>query len=336
MGIHHVGTPRKCGAMISRTFPVGLAVLTTVVASWTSPFSVGLAAQETEEILSYDVVVEVRDGGLLRVTENLEVLVLGQEIHRGIYRDFPTGFPRENGLGWIVAPFEMRSVTRDGEREAFHVETLGGPAGRSGVRVRIGNPGFLLPHGPHRYTLVYETARWVYFGTDEDQINWNVTGNGWDFGIRSVTAEIRLPESASQVDVELEAWTGPEGSTAQDASWSWDASTGAARFRTTVSMGPREGLTVRVTFPKGLVSPPTEDQKANWFRLDWGGFVDVGVALALVLGLYLLMWMLVGRDPASGAIVVQYEPPSRFSPAALGYLRERGHEPAQLTAALVA
>ncbi len=321
--------------MMSRTLPCWSAVLFPLMVPWIFVSPGALTAQEIEEILTYDVIVEVMDGGVFRVTENLEVRALGQEINRGIYRDFPTGFPREGGIGWIVAPFHVISVTRDGLPEPYRVETLGGPAGRSGVRVRIGDAEVLLSHGQHRYALVYETSRWVHFGTEADRIDWNVTGNGWDFGIRSATAEIRLPESIPPDSVELEAWTGPEGSTAQDASWSWDASAGAARFRTTAPLGSREGLTVRVTFPKGIVAPPTEDQKAAWFRLDWGGFVEVGVALALVLGLYLLMWMLVGRDPASGTIVVQYEPPEGFSPAALGFLRERGHEPAQLAAALV-
>ena len=98
-----------------------------------------LGAQEKEEILSYDVIVEVMDGGLLQVTENIEVRALGLEIQRGIYRDFPTGFPREWGMGWIVAPFEVVSVSRDGVPEPYSVENVGGPAGRSGARVRIGD-----------------------------------------------------------------------------------------------------------------------------------------------------------------------------------------------------
>jgi uncharacterized membrane protein YgcG len=321
--------------MISPTASLKIQLLVAFLAPWILPFPGTLSAQEQEEILSYDVIVEVRDGGFLTITENIEVRILGVEIRRGIYRDFPTRFPREGGLGWVVAPFQVLSVSRDGVAEPYRVETLGGPAGRSGVRVRIGDAGILLSHGVHRYTMVYETARWVSFGRDVDRFDWNVTGNGWEFAILSAAAEVRFPESAPEREVDLDAWTGPEGSTVQDANWIWDASAGTARFRTTEPLGRREGLTVRVTFPKGLVSPPTEEQEAGWFRLDYGGFIDVGMALALVLAVYLLMWVRVGRDPASGTIVVQYEPPEGFSPAALGFLRERGHAPAQLTAALV-
>ncbi len=321
--------------MISSTVPSGVGHFALLLASWILSFPGPLSAQEKEEILSYDVLLEVQDGGLLTVTENIEVMALGLEIRRGIYRDFPTRFPRENGLGWVVAPFQVRSVLRDGVPEPYRLETVGGPAERSGVRVRIGNADVLLSPGPHTYTLVYETARWLYFGEDADRIDWNVTGNGWDFDILSATAEVRFAKSAAEGDVHLDAWTGPEGSTAQNATWNWDASAGAARFQITAPLGPREGLTIRVTLPKGLVSPPTDEQRAHWFRLDYGGFLEVGVALALVLALYLLMWLRVGRDPAQGPIVVQYEPPEGFSPAALGFLRERGHKPAQLTAAMV-
>jgi len=296
-----------------------------------------LSAQEElrEEILAYDVRIEVDRGGAMRVTEEIEVRALGREIRRGIYRDFPTHFRREGGWGSVVAPFEVRSVMRDGRPEPYTVRSVAGPEGRSGARVRIGREDVFLPRGVYRYTLVYETARWVRFGEEIDRLDWNVTGNGWSFPIRRATAVVRLPGSAPDDDVELEAWTGPEGATEGDATWQWLPRENAARFRTTDPLGPREGLTVRVAVPKGVIPPPSEAQEAAWFRLDWGGYLQAGAVVAVVLALYLLMWIRVGRDPESGTIVVRYEPPEGFSPAALGYLRERGYDPDHLTAALV-
>jgi len=61
-----MGIPRKSGVMAFRTFPAGLAVLATLVAPSILFTSGGLPAQETEEILSYDVVVEVMDGGTVQ------------------------------------------------------------------------------------------------------------------------------------------------------------------------------------------------------------------------------------------------------------------------------
>lgn len=294
-----------------------------------------LAAQNREEILSYDVTVDVQDGARMVVTEDIVVRALGDEIKRGIYRDFPTSFPRASGFGRIEAPFNVLSVERDGRDEPWAVESIGGPEGRGGVRVRIGNANVLLSEGVHHYTLRYETWRWVRFGDETDQLYWNVTGNGWGFPIGRASARINLPRALRPAQVRLEAWTGAEGSTASWAEMAWDEAGNGAVFTTTVPLEPREGLTVRVTFPKSIVMPPSADVEAMWFEMDWRGWIDAGTVVGLVLALYLLMWTRVGRDPQPGTVVVRYEPPSGFSPAALGYLKRRGYDASLLSAVLV-
>lgn len=155
-------------------------------------------AQQREEILSYDVVVDVQPEGAFVVTEEITVRALGQEIRRGIYRDFPTRFPRPGGWGSIIAPFEVLSVSRGGEPEPHEVLSIGGPAGRGGLRVRIGSPNVFLPSGVHRYELVYRTERWMIYEDDVDRLYWNVTGNGWGFPMESVSARVILPGSVRQ------------------------------------------------------------------------------------------------------------------------------------------
>ncbi|NJD17706.1 MAG: DUF2207 domain-containing protein, partial [Gemmatimonadetes bacterium] len=312
-----------------------LAPLRTLVfaALVLSPF--GASAQEAEEILRFDVAVRIHDGGRMTVTEEFVVRALGQEIQRGIYRDFPTTFPRASGLGRIQAPFQVLSVERDGHAEPWSVESIGGPGGRGGVRVRIGDPNVFLDPGEHRYVLGYETWRWVRFGESEDQLYWNVTGNGWAFPILEASARVTLPGAPDPAAVRLEAWTGPEGSTASEADMEWDAESSTASFRTRAGLGVEEGLTIRVMFPKGIVPPPTPEMESEWFRLDWGGFIDAATVAGMVLALYLLMWSRVGRDPADRPLVVRYEPPPGFSPAALGYLDERGYRSSLFAASLV-
>lgn len=295
-----------------------------------------LRAQEREEILAYDATISVGDGGVMDVTEEITVRALGQDIRRGIYRDFPTSFPRSAGLGRIEAPFEVLEVRRDGRPEPYRVESIGGPFGRGGVRVRIGDADVMLEHGVHRYTIRYETSRWLDFGDGgRDRLYWNVTGNGWGFPIRHASARVRIPGTPDASDVRLEAWTGPEGSTASDARAAWDGSSSTAFFETTAPLAEEEGLTVRFSFPTGIVAPPSAEVREAWFRMDWGGWLDAGTLAGLVLSLYLLMWSRVGRDPGAAPLVVRYEPPEGFSPAALGYLARRGWSDALLSASLV-
>ena len=292
-------------------------------------------APEREEIVAYDVAIEVEPDGWLEITEEIRVRALGQQIRRGIYRDFPTSFPREGGLGRIEAPFEVVEVRRDGAPEPYVLQSVGGPASRGGIRVRIGDADVLLDPGVHTYRLTYRTIRWIRYGDDADDLYWNVTGNGWDFPILSASAVVTLPGAVDPDAVSLEGWTGPEGSTTSALTSSWDPEAGSWVFHTTAPLGPREGLTIRMTFPKGVVASPTEAQEAEWFRLDWGRWLEAGTVVALVLSVYLLLWLRVGRDPSGSPVVVRYEPPPGFTPAGLGYVVERGHAGRHLTAAVV-
>ncbi len=292
-----------------------------------------IAAQDAEEILSYEVRIEIPDGAEMVVTEEIRVRALGNEIRRGIYRDFPTSFPRSSGLGRIEAPFRVRRVLQDGQPARYELLSIGGEFGRGGVQVRIGDPDVFLEPGEYTYTIEYETERWVTFGDASDQLYWNVTGNGWSFPILSASARVRV--EGLDREPGLEAWTGYEGSTEMNAEMSWDGDRNEAVFRTTGALGEREGLTIRVTIPKGVLSPPSDEKLAEWFRLDWGGYIDAGYLVLFLIAVYALMWVSVGRDPAKRSLVVQYEPPEGFSPAALGYLQERGYDNSQFAAALV-
>ncbi len=288
---------------------------------------------EVEEILAYDVAIEVQPGGAMVVTERIRVRSLGQQIRRGIYRDFPTSFPRVSGLGRIEAPFDVESVRRDGSPEPYALEAIGGELGRGGVRVRIGNANVLIGSGEHTYEIVYRTDRWLRYGDTEDQLYWNVTGNGWAFPIRSASADIRVAEASTAP--RLESWTGPEGSTGNAATALWDADTRSARFQTDQALAPGHGLTVRATWPAGTLTPPSDAQREEWFAMDWGGYVEAGYLVLLVIAVYLLMWRRVGIDPLASPTTLHTEPPEGYSPAALSYIAERGYDQTQLASSLV-
>ena len=321
-----------------------LGLLAALLAGLPTRGSAQEPAAGPEEIVSYDVSIDVQDDGWLEVTERIRVRAAGDRIRRGIYRDFPTTFPREAGAGRIEAPFEVVAVERDGQAEPYLLQSVGGPARRGGVRVRIGDPDVLLEPGEHTYAITYRTLRWIRYGEERDEHYWNVTGNGWDFGIASASATVRLPAPLDEDEVRLEGWTGPEGSTrsaltsaltAADAAAGGAAGDALATFRTTEALGPREGLTVRLTFPKGVVAPPSDAQRAQWFRMDWAGWIDAALVLALVLAVYVLLWIQVGRDPRGQTPMVRYEPPPDFTPARLGYVMDRGPAGRQLTAGVV-
>src|SRR4051794_37488329 len=50
------------------------------------------------------------------------------------------------------------------------------------------------------------------------------------------------------------------------------------------------------------------------------------LAIAVVATYYLFVWLRVGRDPKPDTIVIQYEPPSKLSPAMARYVWKQGFD----------
>ena len=75
------------------------------------------------------------------------------------------------------------------------------------------------------------------------------------------------------------------------------------------------------------------------FQNLWEGlpFLQGEGILLLALGYYLLVWVMVGRDPRKAAPVPMFEPPEGYSPAALRYLwaAPTGFDAGCFTAAVV-
>src|SRR4030088_3644175 len=104
-------------------------------------------AQAVERILRFISEVEVERSGDLAVTETIRVQAEGNQIRRGILRDFPTTYARPDGTR-VVVGFDVQSVTRDGASEAWTTEGMA-----NGVRVRIGRAEVTLSTGPHEYVI---------------------------------------------------------------------------------------------------------------------------------------------------------------------------------------
>lgn len=281
-----------------------------------------------ERILSFDSVVRIAADGSLDVTEAITVRAEGSQIRRGIYRDFPTRYRDARGLRHSV-DFEVVSLQRDGVTEPWFTENLG-----NGVRVNFGNDDFLPVPGEFRYELRYRTRRQVGFFDQHDELYWNATGNDWAFVIDRASARIELPQAVPKNELRLDAYTGPTGSRANATSV--QTVDGAATWTMLGSLGPGSGMTVVLGFPKGIVQEPTQSERLGWWLRDLAGPIAIGLAWLGLLAFYLRLWSRIGRDPAPGIVVVQYEPPDGHSPAGLRYLRRYGYDPVCFSADAVA
>ncbi|HEY6256793.1 MAG TPA: DUF2207 domain-containing protein [Xanthobacteraceae bacterium] len=283
-------------------------------------------AGAVERILRFVSDVEVERNGDLMVTETIRVQAEGNEIRRGILRDFPTTYARPDGQR-VVVGFDVRSVTRDGADENWTTEGMA-----NGVRVRIGRAEVNLSTGPHEYVIRYRTTRQIGFFTDYDELYWNATGIGWTFAIDSAEARITLPENVPLRQTAF--YTGPQGGRGQDASIV-EQRPGHIVFRTTKPLPPGSGLTVAAAWQKGVVDAPTAGQQTGWWLTDNLPGVVAGAGLAAVLGFYAFAWLKFGRDPPRGTIIPLFGPPEGMSAAAVRFVEQMGFDPRCFTAAIV-
>src|SRR3546814_18996556 len=95
---------------------------------------------------------------------------------------------------------------------------------------------------------------------------------------------------------------------------------GTARWSLTAPLAPGEGLTIVLSFPKGLVTAPSQAQRVRWFLQDNSGVLVPLIGLLLVAGFCLQRWHRVGRDPRGGVAIARYLAPEGHSTGGLPYM----------------
>lgn len=279
-----------------------------------------------ERITSFDSQVYIDQSGKLTVMETISVVAEGNNIKRGIYRDFPTDYTNKAGMH-VRVPFRVLDVRRDGKKEPYHTEQQ-----TNGTRVYIGKENVFLKPGSYTYSLTYQTDRQIGFFPGYDEIYWNVTGNDWAFPIEEASATIILPDQANIL--QYSAYTGRKGSKATDAEVI-DLTGNTIQFRTTLPLHPGEGLTVAVAWPKGIVPEPDAMAKASVLMQDNLTVISGIIGLCILFFYYIIVWLKVGKDPESGTIFPRFEPPAGFTPAAARFVMRMGFDNKTFATAIV-
>lgn len=287
------------------------------------------ADSDGERILSYAIDVRVNADNTLDVEETIRAHAAGVQIRRGLYRDFPTRY-RDRYGNRVTVDFAVIGLLRDGKAEPWFTERID-----NGVRVNFGNDDFLRVPADYTYTLRYRTDRQIGFFDDHDELYWNAIGTAWDFPIEQASVRVQLPQPVPIADLRAEGYTGPQGDNAQDYAATLPAP-GQARWTLTRPLAPREGMTIVLSFPKGILTPPDARQKLLWLLKDNRGLLVALGTLLLVLGWQLVLWLKLGRDPKPGVIITRYEPPPGLSPASARFIRQRFVDDRCLSADLLA
>ena len=284
--------------------------------------------ERLERIISFDSDITINEDASMLVVEKILVYANGDKIKRGIFRDFPTKYKDDYGNN-INIRFDILEVLRDGNSESYHTEKLS-----NGVRVYFGKSDYYLAKGEYIYVIKYKTDRQLGYFDKNDELYWNVTGNGWDFFIEKVTATVNLPVPVSRNDLKLSGYTGFGGFKGSDYK-SEIINSQKVQFSSTIPLNSKEGLTIVVQFPKGLVFEPTQSDRIRYFIQDNMSVVLGLIGIIVLFFYYVIIWWRVGKDPSKGLIIPLYEPPNKMSPAAVRFIMEMGYDDKIFTSALV-
>ena len=268
-----------------------------------------------EYINLFDSNVMVAKDGELAVTETIDARAEGRAIRHGIYRDFPLYFRDAAGTLREVT-FKSLSVERDGRPEPYHTERM-----HNFIRIYFGDKDTLLRSGVYEYVFRYRTNRQVRWFDNKPELNWNVTGNFWQFPIYTARYHLHLAENARPV-----RWLGFTGKVGERGT-DWNgavAPDGTLNVESTRALLPGQGLTVVAELPQGSVNPPSQSDLLWYQMFDNRQWIIGGVGFLLVLGYYLVSWFAVGRDPKGGTIIPLFHPPAGISPALANYIHDWG------------
>jgi hypothetical protein len=280
---------------------------------------IAIPMRAQERIRSYDVDVGIRSDASLDVTERITVHADGQQIRRGIYRDFPTRYSDRYG-NRVRVDLQVLGVERNGSPEPWFTERM-----TNGVRINTGNDDFLPVPADYTYTLRYRTTRQLGFFQDHDELYWNAIGTGWVFPIESGSVRVRLPRPVPVDQLKAEAYTGPQGAKGTNYV-ATVPEPGVATYQLTQPLGPYEGFTIVLSFPKGLVPQPTGTDRTRWFLADNRGVIVALIGFIVLIWFCVREWRRVGRDPEKRAIFARYEPPADKTAAGLRYMRRMGYD----------
>jgi hypothetical protein len=291
-----------------RTHAIALVVLITCLVALLTPVAPAWGDDPqvtTERITNFSTVIQVEKSGLLRVTENITVIAAGRKIIRGIYRDFPTSYESSTGTKHVT--FNVISTKRNGQTTPHSIKT-----DTAGVRVFIGESTRKLKPGEHTYSLTYVTNFHIRNHWSLDELYWNVTGNGWEFPIDKADATVILPIGTRIF--KRAVYTGIKGSKSSHATIRV-LSEWKLKFTTTKPLKPSEGLTIALSWQKGIVKEYAPLTAENTQLIA----PEIGVA-ALLLYCFVILYRLRPSKKA-GPITPRTMPPDGICPAAARQLR---------------
>lgn len=233
----------------------------------------------------------------------------------GIFRILPTRTKTENGT--IKTPIELISVTDFSGNEIPY--TITADNFNRTIIYKIGDPDISVK-GENEYKITYSVKNAIRSQNgDFDELYWNLSGNFWDLEIDKFTADIIFPTEINQNNSEVYVYSGGLGTKENLlANREWIGGN-VLRIASKQTLAARQGITISITFPKGIISP----HQPGFFEL-YGDYLWFLIPILVFISSFRI-WTKYGKDPqVNKTIIPEFEIPENLTPMEMGLLAKNG------------
>lgn len=244
-------------------------------------------------ITHYFVQVDFTEEGYADFTETIEVEF--SEQRHGIFRAIP--------LKSEVNGKTVTRIIRDIKVEGFDFSQS---KEGNNLMLKIGDPDVYV-NGRQVYRISYRVLNPLNFFEDHSEFYWDLLGTSWPVLTETFEFEVNYPARIALTTNDVRCYTGPRGSTAQDAEL--QVAPHGLRGRSTQKLMPEEGVTVAVRLPDQAFQPMTD-----WEYLREQHGLLLAPILFLLTGILAVFMARNRKQP----VMTEYFPPEGISPAVAG------------------
>ncbi|MFA5080565.1 MAG: DUF2207 domain-containing protein [Candidatus Paceibacterota bacterium] len=247
-----------------------------------------------EEISNYQVDIQVNQDATVNIKESI-LYDFGNEQRHGIIRNIPYRY--KNNAGNFNLRYENLSVKDENNNDYnFSISFEG-----ENYSVKIGDKDILVT-GQRNYIISYTVKRAIGYFSDHDELYWNAIGTEWTVPIKKVLINM----NGFGVN-NVKCFYGDYGSQNECSVFQMKNTYEA----TSENLDVGSGVTIAMSFNKGVIYEPTQNEKIIEFIKD-----NWIVAIPFLVFIFLFYWWFrYGRDPkGKGVIIAQYSPLPELSP----------------------
>lgn len=280
---------------------------------------------ESENIKSFHSEIAVSKDSKVNVKETI-VYDFTNLQRRGIERFVPVKIKSSEGSGSYYYKFKFIKATQDKQKVKMKQRREG-----DYVVMRLGDPNLYIT-GVHSYVIEYEISPSMLKSSEGDYFNWNITGNGWNVPIKTVSANIRF--LAGKSINQSRCYSGAVGATEENCSIKTDGN--ELLLQSGRELAAYEGITINALLPVGTHN--IYQQSRLFPPINWPlafGFIVGSIAFAIGLIRMAVDKLKERAKQKSQTIVPQYEPPAQLSPGEVGMLTDSKSSNVEITATII-